>query len=69
MYKNEITHCSYSMHITLRMEGLDLDTLLQQHPLDGREEMRNGITEMVQSYLRPQVVSTLGNVKLTMVNM
>ena len=57
------------MHITLRMEGLDLDTLLQQHPLDGREEMRNGITEMVQSYLRPQVVSTLGNVKLTMVNM
>jgi hypothetical protein len=67
-YKIEITHCYYSMHITLRMEGLDLDTLLQQHPLDGREEIRNGITGMVQSYLRPQVVRTLRNIKLTMVN-
>jgi hypothetical protein len=56
-YKIEISHCSYSMHITLRMEGLDLDTLLQQHPLDGREEIRNGITGMVQSYLRPLLIS------------
>ncbi|CAC5364285.1 unnamed protein product [Mytilus coruscus] len=55
-----------NMYISLTVDGFDADSLIQDHPLDGREEIRHAVIEVAKSYLRPQIVKSIGDFKFIM---
>lgn len=56
------------MYIALTLDRFNADSLIQDHPLDGREEITHAVIEVAKSYLRPQIVKSIRDIKFSMVN-
>ncbi|XP_052068063.1 uncharacterized protein LOC127707518 [Mytilus californianus] len=55
-----------NMYISLTVDGFDADSLIQDHPLNGREDIRHAVIEVAKSYIRPQIVKSIGDFKFIM---
>ncbi|XP_076070324.1 uncharacterized protein LOC143041995 isoform X3 [Mytilus galloprovincialis] len=55
-----------NMYIALTLDRFNADSLIQDHPLDGREEITHAVIEVAKSYLRHQIVKSIRDIKFSM---